>query len=188
MPLSQLEKFIPSKQHKFVFDTNIWISACWPQYDCATKDIDNKYKKCLAFLNKCVSSNSKIFIPFVVLSEIFNRIAREECKQYNKRNKGNISFKQYRKTDEYKEIAKQIKGVFSSQIKKFADLNKIELIDDDFMTFPLENAISKLQKMDFNDLLILHLCKKTGAFLVTNDSDFFSGEEDVNIVTSLINK
>lgn len=188
MSLSEIKNFQPNRNHSFVFDANIWISACWPDDDLFQKqalyEIDTQ---CSKFFNKCANCSSTIYLPSIVLSEVINRICRKEFQKYRQAHQ-DISFKQYRALEDYARLITDIQHILSSQIIKLKEKGIIELVEDNFVSFDLTEAVKNLNIIDFNDSLILNICKDKDAFLVTNDRDLFVAKNDINILTALKNK
>lgn len=182
MSIHPIKNFTPTPKDNFLFDTNIWIAACWPSNDADTRNLN---EKCITFLNKCLNSNAKIYIPAVVISEFVNRIHRREFEEFKREENAKISFKQYRRCPKSKEVVSNIQNVLSSQIYRFINKGSIELIEDNFVEFDLKEAVSNLGNTDFNDSVILNICKKNNMFLVTNDSDLFKAAGEIHILTAL---
>ncbi len=185
MPVTRFYKgFRPRRGTKLLFDTNIWMALCWPQYNSSTNQIKSDMDtQAVSFLTECINSKYKILLPAMVVSELINRIYRKEFQSYNKRHP-DVNIKEFRETNEGKDTLKDIAQVFSSQILKFQQKGYIQNVDDSFETISLLEAISGMTNLDFNDFIIVSICKAQEAVLVTNDSDFKAVQEDINIITT----
>ena len=182
MNITRTQNYVPTKNNKFLFDANIWIAICWP---VKTKQ---SYNDAVNFFHKTVTNRSKILLPAIIVSEVINRIHRDEFQKYKEKYPSINKFKDYRKTKNFQIVNNDIKSVFHAQIVKLQKSKIIEIIDDGFEGCSLEMMINDLDKLDFNDSLVFKICKKNDCYLVTNDSDFFKFYNDVNIFTSLSKK
>lgn len=179
MSVINLKKHTPLKDKKYLFDANIWISIIgWEGLNSF-----NNTKEISSFFNKCINAQAIILLPAIVMSEIINRIHHEEHKKYKRNINGNCSYKDFRKTAESNKVIEDIQKLFISQIIKLKEHGIIEQIDDDFESIDIYRVVDDLKILDFNDYVILEICKKQDAMLVTNDSDFLKFKDDINILT-----
>lgn len=187
MPVTKYIKgFLPAPGTKLLFDTNIWMALCWPHYNSSGNQIKADMETAaVSFLSSCISSKYKILLPAIIVSELINKIYRKEFNKYHKTHPQD-TLKEFRTTDNGREALQDIQQVISSQIMKFQQKGYIENVDDSFEACSLSLAISKMLQLDFNDFIIASICRVNEAILVTNDSDFKSVQEDINIITTRI--
>ena len=143
-------------------DTNVWLYLYAPQ---APDDWKAKvYSRALA---KILSAKCRIFIDAVVLSEFINRYARLAF-NLSKKTGSVLDFKDYRKSAEFKPVAGDIEAAVRS-IMKLCQRTEIG-----FSTCDLDRLLAEFGQgnSDFNDQLMLELCKANGWKLVTHDGDF----------------
>lgn len=151
-----------SESDALFLDTNIWCYLYAPQ---APDDWRTKvYSKTLA---KILSAKSGIFVDALVISEFINRYARLE---YNllKAEGSTIGFKEYRRSVEFKPVAKEIVATVGRIMKL------CHRIESGFSACDIEHLLEEFCKgdSDFNDQVMVELCKAKGFKLITHDSDF----------------
>ena len=181
MSVANLKNYNPTKGKIFLFDANIWIALCWPDYQHFSTNHSDLIS---TFLDKCIKMKCKILLPSIVVSEIINRIFRNEHKLYSQNNHP-LNYKDFRKTTAATDVIKDIRTVFLSQLIRLEERGVIEKIEDSFFEFSISTALEQLNQIDFNDLLILEICKKQDIYLVTNDSDLLKMKETIPMLTSL---
>ena len=143
-------------------DTNIWLYIYAPQApgDRRTREYSNALARILA-------AKSRIFIDALILSEFINRYARLT---FNLRKNSGlvIDFKEYRKSSDFKLVAKDI------EISVRRVLKHCQRMESGFSTCDIERLLVKFSEgeSDFNDQLMVELCKDKGFKLITHDQDF----------------
>ena len=174
----EIDTYIPTADEKFFFDANIWLYLY-----CPIGNYNNEIvKKYASFLKKVIQSKSSIFISALVLSEIFNSWLRLEFNILKEKYPSKyVDFKKdFRNTQEYKNLVSTIKTAVMSQIMKIA-----KRIDDKFSSISLDKLFEKIENSDFNDNYLLTMANLEGFKIVTNDSDFaFSREMPIPILTA----
>jgi len=161
-------KFKPDEG--FLVDTNVWIYINGAPY--LGNPETEVYSKALA---KILDANSKIFIDVLIVSEFINTLARikwklsEHC--YS-------NFKDFRKSGAFKPIASGIAADTRRTIKLCSKL------DIAFSTFCFDDLLDEYAQgdADFNDQVIVELCKNMKLKLITHDGDF-KGKE-VSLLTA----
>lgn len=144
------------------FDTNIWLYIYAPQ---APGDWKTKiYSKALS---KILAAKSRIFVDQLILSEFINRYARLV---FNLRKNAGLSveFKEYRKSPDFKPVAKDI------EVSVRRILKHCQRTESCFSACDIESLLAKFGEgeSDFNDQLMVELCKGKGFKLITHDHDF----------------
>lgn len=143
-------------------DTNIWVYIYAPQ---APDDWKTRvYSKALA---KILTAKCRIFIDALVLSEFINRYARLTY-QLNTGTGSTISFKEYRRSPDFKPVAKEI----VSSVRRM--LKHCQRTESGFSSSSIEQVLTEFEEgdSDFNDQLMIELCKNNGFKLITHDHDF----------------
>ncbi|HOV33891.1 MAG TPA: hypothetical protein PLX23_11080, partial [Candidatus Hydrogenedens sp.] len=112
---------------------------------------------------------SLIFISALILSEIFNKWIRLEFNILKNENPSqyNDFKKDFRNTQNYKDLASFIKTVVQSEIMKIA-----YRIDDKFSNISLDKLFEGIENSDFNDNYSLTIANLEDFKIVTNDGDF----------------
>ncbi len=152
-------RFTP--RDRLFLDANIWLYLHGPQQPQApgyVKTYTNAFKRIL-------SAQSRIFIDVIIVSEFINRYARL---QQNLVTPSIANFKDFRNSPFFKlhavGIADGVRRILknSSRIESgFAKLSMNELLKD-----------YAAGDSDFNDQVIVELCKREDLTLVTHDGDF----------------
>lgn len=157
-----------TSNEEILIDANIWLylfpAPCNP----------SKFKRYSTAFQNLIAASSKPILSPVVLSEYINRFCRIEWTAY----KGTYpDFKVFRTTSEFKSIAKTCK-VYAKNIVKLCTIHSVpsKLLD-------LNQALDDFESgsIDFNDALLVSICKNQNCKLLTNDSDFVEG--GINILT-----
>jgi predicted nucleic acid-binding protein len=165
---------IPSLINKpALFDANVIIYIFWPT---GSKDFESKYSSIFAELLK---QNTKIYINFIVISEVVNRAIRIEYEKYlltNNFDKNRYKYKDFRDSLDGQEVVKDVYQVIQKKVvSTFEVIGKI-FTKDEIISF------LNVDKLDFCDKAIEMLCKENNLVLVTNDSDFINS--DLEILTA----
>ncbi|MDD2308026.1 MAG: PIN domain-containing protein [Desulfuromonadaceae bacterium] len=143
-------------------DTNIWLYVYAPQ---APDDWKTRiYSRSLV---KILTAKSRIFIDALVLSEFINRYARLAYNLF-KAAGSTINFKEYRQSPDFKPVAKDIE----SSVRRI--LKHCQRTESSFSDCDINSLLAKYGEgnSDFNDQLMVELCKSKGFKLITHDRDF----------------
>jgi len=167
----RLNELANIEKRKIFFDTNIWM---YLYCDIANYErwLTNNYSN--AF-KQILSLKFKIATDIIVMSEFINTYSRIAFSVYKSNNNSSLNFKQYRKTDHYKDTIKNVYNIIKNQILKIAVFENLNYNNNSFQNIlnPEDTDI------DFNDLHIVNLCKKNGMYLLTNDKDFKNADIDI---------
>lgn len=166
MPLRiRLNKLADIEKRKIFFDTNIWM---YLYCDIANHNRKITFAYSNAFKKILVSKHS-ISTDITVMSEFINTYSRIAFGNYkNNINNSDLKYKEYRKTNHYKETITNVYNIIKNKILKFAGFENLRYDNDSFLNLLDVNNI----EIDFNDLHIANLCKKNNMYLLTNDRDF----------------
>ncbi|MCX6580633.1 MAG: PIN domain-containing protein [Candidatus Aminicenantes bacterium] len=159
-------------------DANIWIYLFCPISN-SREEIIRKYSR--AF-NHLIQSDNKMYVDIAVLSEFINRFQRIAYANYMENNANNkrdqdFQFKRdYKKTEDFKEILRLISSTVENKILKWSSVVNLQYEKKD-----IEELIGNLEEksIDFNDLHIEKLCQAKRLFLLTDDGDFAGSSIDI---------
>jgi len=157
----------------FFFYTNIWLHLYGPNFNYKDPRVE-KYSKLLKMISE--QPKCKIYIDYLVMAEFSNRYVRDIFNEHHKIEYQ--TFKSFRLSQPYRDIITNLADEFyhitEDTEKIYCDLSDI-MIDD------VLNEVSH-GKVDFNDMIIVNICKRLNLALVTDDSDFF--EQDMTIYSA----
>lgn len=157
----EVSRYRFTSKDRLFLDANIWLYLHGPQQPQPPGYVEtytNAFKRIL-------SAQSSVFIDVIIVSEFINRYARL---QQNLVTPSIENFKDFRKSPFFKlhalGIADGVRRILKncSRIESgFAELRMNELLND----FAEGDS-------DFNDQVIVELCKREELTLVTHDGDF----------------
>lgn len=158
------------KDDRLLIDTNVWLSVYGP--------IPYRRKRAVLYSNAIANIKRircMVFIDVIVVSEFINKYARLEFQQTG--NEFN-DFKAFRDSAYFKPVARNIAtsvmGIMNNCTRcgtGFHEMNISSLLAD----FAGGNK-------DFNDQVIVEICKTQGLQLLTDDGDFHI--PDVHVITA----
>lgn len=158
-----------SSGEQILVDTNIWLYL-FPAPGNPQQFFAHQYS---AAFSRLVSARAQPVLDPMVLSEYLNRYCRIEWEgnfrsQYQ-------AFKQFRQSSDFQEVALSA-HIFSSKILSFCQIHSVSADELD-----LNQALTdfKSGQVDFNDALLIDVCKKRNIKLMTNDTDFKHGGIEV---------
>jgi len=137
-------------------DANVLIYLFWPtgQYQ-----YEQNYAR--VFRNLLRQGNN-LFIDFLVISEVINRVVRIEHQKIN----GNQKFKDFRNSEEGKDVLNDIYVIVKNDI-----LTRFNIIGKAFSKQDIEDSLI-VDELDFVDKATVALCKENNLVILTNDRDF----------------
>lgn len=148
---------------KLLLDTNIWIYIYGPQ-----KPNDKWVTIYSEALKKILKAKSYLYIDVLVVSEFINTYARKIfTSEFNHIYKS-YEFKKFRQSAHFKPFAQDI----GNTVKRI--LSICERIANGFESFKVDFLINEYAagNSDFNDQILIELCKKAKLKLITHDCDF----------------
>lgn len=150
---------------QILVDTNIWIYL-FPAPGNPQKSFARQYSSAFSRL---VSAKAQPVLDPMVLSEYLNRYCRIEWEgnfksQYQ-------TFKQFRQSADFGPVVFSA-HTFASKILSFCQIHSVSANELD-----LNQALTdfKSAQVDFNDALLVDVCKNRNMKLMTNDADFQRG-------------
>jgi hypothetical protein len=149
------------KEDRVFLDANIWlfIYGPIPSRDWIIETYSNALKQIL-------SSKALILLNVFVLNEFVNRFVKFEYEQLAPEKKW--TFKDYRESDDFKDVAQEISIVVKKILKISTKFNY------DFEASDVNMLLSRYEagQLDFTDHLIMDCCELQDAILITHDKDF----------------
>ena len=174
MSAKDIHVFKPTKQQKFIMDTNVLIKLLYPS-------MSGKNTICYEKLYQSILKvNSELIISSVQISEFINRCIRFQFNLWKEESRNiNLEFKAYyRETPDYKESMYAILEIIKSDI-----LPVSTCIDDRFNEMDTNNLYQYGFSYDFNDSLVAEIARLNSAILITDDKDFGNYVSKIEIVT-----
>ncbi len=174
MSTKNIQDFKPTKQHKFIIDTNVLIKLLYPAMSSKnTIPYENLYQS-------IIKSKAEIIISSIQISEFVNRCIRFQFNLWAEDNISSLDFKSdFRETCDYRESMQAILEIIKTDI-----LSVSSCIDDGFSEMNPETIYQFGFSYDFNDSLIAEIARLNDAILVTDDKDFANYSKDIKIVTA----
>lgn len=144
-------------------DANILIYLFWPtgQYH-----FEQNYAR--VFRNLLRQQNN-LFVDFLMISEVINRILRIEHKKINPTQK----FKDFRNSQDGIDALNDIYIIVKNEI-----LNRFNILGKAFDKQDIELFLA-IDDLDFVDKATVKLCKENTLVLLTNDKDFRNADLDI---------
>lgn len=167
--------FKPTFNHKFFLDTNVWFYLQFPDLSDVDDRIIRKYTE---IYEAILSKDCLIETNSLQVAELVNLFLYTDLKNYNKKNKTRLIFKDYIKSDAGNKSREEAHLLINS-ITKNTTVRSGNLSEEE-----LRKIISNIDKADFNDLCFARLCEKEGIYLVTHDFDFNAIETPLKIVSA----
>jgi predicted nucleic acid-binding protein len=144
------------------FDANILIYLFWPT---GQHSFEKNYARVFSNL---LRQGNNLFVDFLVLSEVINRVVRIEHKKLNSTQK----FKDFRNSQNGKDALYDIYIIVNNILKKFNVVGKA------FNKQEIESYLT-VDELDFVDKATVTLCKENALVLLTNDKDFKNTDLDI---------
>ncbi|MCO6428557.1 type II toxin-antitoxin system VapC family toxin [Nitrosomonas communis] len=164
-----LSSYSFGSDEQILVDTNVWLYL-FPAPTDPSNRFANQYST--AFSN-LVSAQAQPVLDPMVLSEYLNRYIRIEWKgNYKSRYP---EFKDFRNSSDFSAIASAAE-TFAKRILSFSQIHSIPANELD-----LNQALADFSTggVDFNDALLVDICKQRNLKLMTNDGDFQDGGIEV---------
>ena len=164
-----LSSYSFKSEDRILVDTNIWLYL-FPAPGNPHQRYAQQYSTGFANL---VSAQAQPILDPMVLSEYLNRYIRIE---WAGNYKGTYPrFKDFRNSSDFSEVASSAK-TFAKKILNFCQVHSIPASELDLS---LALADFSSGNVDFNDAILVDICKKRNLKLMTNDGDFQNGGIEV---------
>lgn len=159
----KLQDFAKLTGKDVFFDANILMYLFWPT---GQHDFEKYYAR--VFRNLLRQGNA-LFVDFLIISEVINRVVRIEHKKLNPTQQ----FKKFRNSQEGKEVLDDIYLIVKNDI-----LSRFKVVDKTFDKQEIESYL-EVDELDFVDKATVSLCKENVMVLLTNDGDFKYADIDI---------
>ncbi|MDP4226890.1 MAG: PIN domain-containing protein [Bacteroidota bacterium] len=157
------------KNQSVFVDANVLIYLFWP-----TGSYWQEQNYATVFRNLLKQGNN-LFVDFLIISEVVNRILRIEHQKLNPTQK----FKEFRNSQDGKDALADIYTIIKNDI-----LNRFSVVGKAFNKQETENCLV-VDELDFVDKAIVEVCKENSLVLLTHDKDF--KDSDLDILTGNAN-
>lgn len=145
------------------FDANVLIYLFWPT---GSYYYEQNYARVFKALLK---QGNNLYVDFSIISEIVNRVLREEHKKLQP----GMKLKEFRDSPEGQQVLSDIYLIIKSNI-----LSKFCVIGKAFDKKDIEKFLV-VDELDFVDKATQYICKVNSFVLLTNDKDFRNCDFDI---------
>lgn len=163
--LKKIDNIESARQQGIFFDANVLIYIFWSVFG-KNSVMAARYSSIYKFL---IKEKIPMITSCVVLSEVINRVLRIE---YNNIGRSK-TFKEFRNSSEGKQTQEDIFSIIKNQIFS------VFTIQDVCFTVEQLHHLLKADNIDFNDKIIVEICKAHNMILLTNDVDFYHTNIDI---------
>lgn len=166
----------PKENEKFLLDANVLLYLFYTP-GSYRKEMICDYKN---FFIEIIKNNSKIILSSNLLGEFFNRFIKMNLDTYVLKNNllpTTFQLKDFRKTDEFGDVIKELLTIFNLQLLPYAE----------FTTHQITGAsvnllLNSAYGMDFNDCFYCETANELSIPIITNDYDFVNNDDKKKIV------
>ena len=144
-------------------DANVLIYLFWPT---GQHSFESNYAR--VFRNLLRQGNN-LYVDFLVISEIVNRVLRIEYLKLN----SNQKFKDFRNSQDGKDVISDIYLIVQNDI-----LSSFKIIGKSFNKSDIEGFLI-VDQLDFVDKATVSICTENNLVLLTNDRDFKNSGLDI---------
>jgi predicted nucleic acid-binding protein len=159
----QLQDFSKLQNRGVFVDANILIYLFWPT---GRHYYEQNYA---SVFKNLIQQGNDLFVDFLVISEVVNRILRIEHDRIN----SNLRFKEFRNSKDGKDALNDIYIIIKNNV-----LNRFQVIGKSFTKQEIESSLI-VHELDFVDKATVALCKENSLVLLTNDRDFKNTDIDI---------
>jgi predicted nucleic acid-binding protein len=152
---------------RVVFDANVLVSL----FSGLEPPDSTPVKKYSRVLKDIKQAGARMLLDVLVMSEFINVCVRKHYNLATAQGGAWDSLKKFRQSAQFPPIASDIARMAGQVVTLCTPL------DHPFSQWTLVNLLNEYSagQSDFNDQLIVELCKKEHALLLTNDTDFTQG-------------
>lgn len=174
MTTKDIHSFIPTKQQKFIMDTNVLIKLLYPAMsEINSKPYEELYQSILGI-------KAQLIVCSVQISEFINRCIRFQFNLWKEDQVRDVSFKSdYRESKDYRDSMQTILDIIKTDI-----MSASICVDDRFSEMDAEKLYAYGFSYDFNDALLAEVARLNNAILITDDKDFGNYVSHIEIVTA----
>ncbi|WP_010662914.1 type II toxin-antitoxin system VapC family toxin [Marinilabilia salmonicolor] len=159
----KLQDFNQLRDRDVFVDANVLIYLFWPTGQVS---FEKNYAR---VFNNLLRQGNKLFIDFLILSEVINRVVRIEHQKINPA----LKFKDFRNSQDGKDVLEDIYIIIKNDI-----LSRFNVVERSFDKQLIESFLI-VDELDFIDKAIASVCSEQGMVLLTNDKDFKNSGLDI---------
>ncbi len=150
-------------------DANIWLYIHGPQ-----AQRDNRSRNYSNALAKILKAKCSVFLDVLILSEFINRYSRLKFNLEGR----SPDFKSYRQSSAFKPVAREI----ADAVRRI--LKHCECVESGLTSIDMNSLLIDYESKcpDFNDQILVELCRSRSFKFVTHDGDF--KDYDITILTA----
>ena len=159
----RLQDFNQLNNRNIFIDANVLIYLFWPT---GQHFFEQNYAR---VYRDFLRQGNNLFVDFLIVSEVINRILRIEHKKINP----SLNFKDFRNSTEGKDALNDIYVIVRDNI-----LNHFNVIGKVFEKQDIESLLI-VDELDFVDKATVKICTENTLVLLTNDRDFKNIDLDI---------
>jgi predicted nucleic acid-binding protein len=158
-----IARYVFQPSDALLLDANVWYFIYGPN-----RPGDRRVAIYSAALARIQAARSLIYVDALILSEFINRYARFRHAILQPDPAVPADFKQFRKSPLFKSVAQDI----AADVRRI--LRNCTRIESGFSILDINALVDEYAQgdSDFNDQVLVELCKDKGLKLVTDDADF----------------
>lgn len=160
-----LESYSFNEGEKILLDTNIWLYLYPAPKNPSTANSTLFTKQYSEAFKNLITAKAQPVLDYFILSEYLNTYSRIEWNCWKRKY---TQFKKFRNSDDFISVANSSK-YFAKRILDCCEINSLIYKKED-----LNNALNDFSTstLDFNDAILVEICKQKNLTLMTNDIDF----------------
>ena len=147
------------------FDANVVMYLFWP-----VLSEGNWSDKYASIFGKLLANKNPLAVNSFILSEVINLVLRLEYNGYENAYSG---FKIFRDSSDGRKVQEDIFDILKDKV-----LNYFSVTDKQMTAADIKNMLA-VDNLDFNDKIIVDVCKEYNMVLLTNDADFAAAGIDI---------
>ncbi|MFW5872205.1 MAG: PIN domain-containing protein [bacterium] len=159
----KLQDFNQLRDRDIFVDANVLIYLFWP-----TGQVSFEKNYARVFRNLLRQGNN-LFVDFLMISEVINRVVRIEHQKINP----NQKFKDFRNSPDGKDVLEDIYIIVKNDI-----LSRFNVVGKYFDKQKI-NSFLIVDELDFVDKATVSICVENSLVLLTNDKDFKNSGLDI---------
>ena len=165
-PIFSIDDYPFARDDRLFLDTSVWL--------CPHEENAPPSERAIIYMQaipKMLAAGCQLYTNLLVLSEYTNRRARMEWKKHREGTRKFRDFKKFRESEEFRSVAK---GITSDTEEMISHCRLVDLDDGNLDIATVRACLTDYQagKLDFNDAVIVQICRAYGLKLVTDDADF----------------
>lgn len=159
------------KDRPIFFDANVIIYLFW-----AVRSKHRFSETYAPLFSTLLKQGNQLFLDTHIISEVINVSLRTSIEFQAYKSRGGNDFKQFRDTEDGQKAQEDVFTIVKEKI-----LQIFSLVNGTINNEELSRLLT-VDKLDFNDKLIVDECRKNNMVLLTNDKDF--ADSDIEILSA----